>query len=164
MGLWRAVCLLCQKCTLICLVLKTCLKFSLYLVLNKNFQNSDLKASGCLSYPVVRPSARSKDHLRKIMSNTVISKLQGVCRTQSCDPPHGLEIIWWLKMSKLLNLIAYSLACLLTYTNWVLSCICEHLKKHASRISVALFEMMSSEFIYACFGWDRSLYSCGGLA
>jgi hypothetical protein len=27
------------------------------------------------------------------MSNTVVSKLQGVCHTQSCDPPHGLEII-----------------------------------------------------------------------
>jgi hypothetical protein len=26
------------------------------------------------------------------MSNTVISKLQGVCRTQSYDPPRGLEI------------------------------------------------------------------------
>jgi hypothetical protein len=50
------------------------------------------------------------------------------------------------------NLIAYSLACLLTCTNGVLSCICERLVKHASRILVALFEMMSSEFIYACFG------------
>jgi hypothetical protein len=78
----------------------------------------------------------------------VIWKLRGVCRTQSCDPPHGLEIIWgmeiiWgLKISKLLNLIAYLLACLLTCTNWVLSCICERLAKHASRISIALFEMM----------------------
>jgi hypothetical protein len=44
-------------------------------------------------------------------------------------------------MSKLLNLIAYSLACLFTYTNRVLSCICEHLPKHASRIFVAPFEM-----------------------
>jgi hypothetical protein len=76
------------------------------------------------------------------MSNTVISKLQGVCRTQSCDPLRGLEITWGLKMSKLLNLITYSLACLLTCTNWVLSCIYECLAKHASRISVALFEMM----------------------
>jgi hypothetical protein len=48
------------------------------------------------------------------------------------------------------NLIAYSPACLLTFTNWVLSCICEHLVKHVSRIFVALFEMMPSEFIYAC--------------
>jgi hypothetical protein len=28
-----------------------------------------------------------------IDSNIVISKLQDVCHTQSCDPPHGLEII-----------------------------------------------------------------------
>jgi hypothetical protein len=76
------------------------------------------------------------------MSNMVISKLRGVCRTQSCDPLRGLEIIWGLKMSKLLNLIAYSLACLLTCTNWILSCICEHLANHASRIFVALFEMV----------------------
>jgi hypothetical protein len=164
MGLWRGVCLLCQNCTLICLVLKTCIKFSLYLVLNVNFQNSDLEAPGCLPYPVVRPSTWSRDHLRKIISNTVISKLQGVCHTQSCDPPCGLEIIWWLKMSKLLNLIAYSLACLLTCTYRVLSCICERLVKHTSQIIVALFEMMSSEFIYSCFGWDRSLYAYGGLA
>jgi hypothetical protein len=61
------------------------------------------------------------------------------------------------------NLIAYSLTCLLTCTNWVLSCICEHLAKHASRIFVALFEMMSSEFIYAYLGCDRSLYACGDL-
>jgi hypothetical protein len=45
-------------------------------------------------------------------------------------------------MSKLLNLIAYSLVLLLTCTNLVLSCICEHLAKHVSRIFVALFEMM----------------------
>jgi hypothetical protein len=45
-------------------------------------------------------------------------------------------------MSKLLNLIAYSLYCLLTCTNRVLSCICERLVNHASRISIALFEMM----------------------
>jgi hypothetical protein len=50
------------------------------------------------------------------------------------------------------NLIAYSLACLLTYINWVLSCICQHLVKHMSRIFVALFEMMPIEFIYACLG------------
>jgi hypothetical protein len=45
-------------------------------------------------------------------------------------------------MSKLLNLITYSLACLLTCTNWVFSCICERLVKHVSQIFVALFEMM----------------------
>jgi hypothetical protein len=163
MGLWRGVCLLCHKCTLICLVLKTCLKFSLYLVLNEHFQYNDLEALGCLPYPVVWPSTWSRNHLRKIMSNTVISKLRGVCRTQSCDPPYSLEIIWGLKMSKLLNLISYSLACLLTCINWVLSCICERLVKHASRIIVALFEMMFGEFIYAYFGWDRSLYACGDL-
>jgi hypothetical protein len=26
------------------------------------------------------------------MSNTMMSKLQDICRTQSCDPPRGLEI------------------------------------------------------------------------
>jgi hypothetical protein len=133
MDLWMGVCLLCQKCTLICLVLKTCLKFSLYSMLNKN-------------------------------SNMMISKLWGVCHTKSCDHPCGIEITWGLKISKLLNLITYSLACLLTCTNWVLSCICEHLAKHASQIFVALFEMMPSKFIYACFGWDRSSYAYGGLA
>jgi hypothetical protein len=76
------------------------------------------------------------------MSNTVILKLRGVCRIQSCDPPRGLEIIWGLKMSKLLNLIVFSLACLLTCINWVLSYICERLTKHVYRIFVALFEMM----------------------
>jgi hypothetical protein len=35
-----------------CLVLKL-LKFSLYLVLNEKFQYGDLKALGCLLYPVV---------------------------------------------------------------------------------------------------------------
>jgi hypothetical protein len=55
-------------------------------------------------------------------------------------------------MSKLLNLIAYSLDCLLTYTNGVLRCICEHLAKHVSQMCVALFKMIPSEFIYACFG------------
>jgi hypothetical protein len=48
------------------------------------------------------------------------------------------------------NSIAYSLACLLTCTNRVLSCIYERLVEHASQIIVTLFEMMSSEFIYAC--------------
>jgi hypothetical protein len=62
-----------------------------------------------------------------------------------------------------MNLITYSLACLLTCTNWVLSCICDRLAKHASRIFVALFEMMPSEFIYSCIGWDRSLYASGDL-
>jgi hypothetical protein len=85
------------------------LKFSLYLVLNEKIQYGDLDTLRCLLYLVVRPSAWSRDHLRKIMSNTMISKLRGVCRTQSCDPPCGLEIIWGLKMTKLLNLIAYSL-------------------------------------------------------
>jgi hypothetical protein len=76
------------------------------------------------------------------MSNMVILKLRGVCRIQSCDPPRGLEITWWLKMSKLLNLIAYSLTCLLTCINWVLSYICECLTKHVYQIFVALSEMM----------------------
>jgi hypothetical protein len=58
-----------------------------------------------------------------------------------------------------MNLIAYSLTC----TNWVLSCICERLAKHASQIFVALFEMIPSEFIYDCLGWDRSFYACGDL-
>jgi hypothetical protein len=34
-----------------------------------------------------------KDDLRKIISNTVISKLQCVCHTQSCDPPRDLDVI-----------------------------------------------------------------------
>jgi hypothetical protein len=101
---------------LCCFVLKH-LKFSLYLVLDEKFQYGDLEAPGCLTYPVVRPSAQSRDHLRNIMSNTVISKLQDICHTQSCDPPHGIEIILGLNMSKLLNLIAYSLEYLLTCTN-----------------------------------------------
>jgi hypothetical protein len=45
-------------------------------------------------------------------------------------------------MSKLLNSIAYSIACLLTCINLVLSCICECLVKHTSQIFIALFEMM----------------------
>jgi hypothetical protein len=126
------------------LVLKL-LKFNFYLVFNEKFQYGDLEAPGCLPYSIVRPSAWSIDHLRKIISNPVILKLRGVCHTQSCDPPHGLEIIWGLKMSKLLNLIAYSIVCLLTCTNWVLSCICERLAKHASQIIVAHLEM-----IYSC--------------
>jgi hypothetical protein len=35
------------------------------------------------------------------MRNTVVSKLRGVCRTQLCDPPRGLEITWAPKMDKL---------------------------------------------------------------
>jgi hypothetical protein len=138
-----------------CLVLKF-LKFSLYLVLNENIQCGDLEAPGCLPYPVVLPSMWSKDHLRKIISNTVISKLWGICRTQSCDPPHGREIICGLKVSKLLNLIAYSLACLLTCTNWVLCCIFECLTNHASRIIVAHLEMISILFRYTYLAWDQS--------
>jgi hypothetical protein len=67
-------------------------------------------------------------------------------------------------MSKLLNLIAYSLVCLLTYTNWVLSYICERLAKHMSRIIVAHLEMVSILFIYVCLPWDRSSYTCGDFA
>jgi hypothetical protein len=52
-----------------------------------------------------------------------------------------------------MNLIAYSLACLLTCTNRVLYCICERLAKHAIRTVVALIEMMYSEFI--CLFWLR---------
>jgi hypothetical protein len=162
MGLWRGVCHLCQKCTLFCLLLKTCLKFNLYYVLNENSNMMISKLRG-----VCRN--QSCDPLRGLeviweMSNMVVSKPQGVSRTQSCDPPRSLEITWGLKMSKLLNLIAYSLACLLTCTNWVLSCICERLAKHMSWIFVALVEMMSSECIYACFGWYMSPYACCALA
>jgi hypothetical protein len=64
-------------------------------------------------------------------------------------------------MSNLLNLIAYSLACLLTCINWTLSCICEHLAKHASQIIVARLEMISILFMHACLAWDRSPYACG---
>jgi hypothetical protein len=87
------------------------------------------------------------------ISNTVISKLRGVYHIQSCNPPRGLGITWGLKMSKLLNLIAYSLACLLTCTNWVLNCICERLAKHACQIFVTPFEMMLAS-LYMFF-WLR---------
>jgi hypothetical protein len=133
--------LLWQKRTLICLVLKTCLKFNLYYVLHENSNMIILKLWG-----VCR--TQSCDHPRGLeiiwgISNMVISKLRGLCLDiQSCDPPHGLEITWGLKMSKLLNLITFSLACLLTCTNWVLSYICECLVKHTSWIFVALTEMM----------------------
>jgi hypothetical protein len=63
-----------------CLVLKL-LKFSLYLVLNEKFQYGDLEDPGCLTYPVMRPYAWSRDHLRKIMSNLMILKLRIVCHT-----------------------------------------------------------------------------------
>jgi hypothetical protein len=128
------VCASCAKSARSCCLALKLLKFSLYLVLNKKFQYGNLEAPRCLSYSVVPPFAWSRDHLRKIMFNPVILKLRCVCRTQSCDPPHSLEIIWGLKMSKLLNLIAYSLSYLLTYINWVLSYISERLAKHASRI------------------------------
>jgi hypothetical protein len=51
---------------LICRGLKTCLKFSLYSVVNDKFQYSDLEAPRCLPYPVVQPSARSRGHLRNV--------------------------------------------------------------------------------------------------
>jgi hypothetical protein len=94
----------------------------------------------------------------------MIAKLWGVCHIQSCYHPRGIEIIWGLKMSKLLNLIAYLLACLLTCTNWVLGCTYERLGKHASWIIVAHLEMISVLFIYVCLAWDQSPYACGHLA
>jgi hypothetical protein len=138
--LWRGMCLLCQKCMLNCLVLKTCLKFNSYSMLNGNSNMKISKLWGVCH-------TQSCDPPRGIeitwgMSTTALLKLRGVYRTQLCDPPRGLEITWGFKMSKLSNLIAYSLVCLFTCTNWVLSCICERLAKHASRIFVALFEMM----------------------
>jgi hypothetical protein len=87
------VCASCAKSARSCCLVLKLLKFSFYLMLNKKFQYGDLEAPGYLSYPVVRSSTRSRDHLRKIMSNTVILKLWGVYRTQLYDPPHGLEII-----------------------------------------------------------------------
>jgi hypothetical protein len=36
-----------------------------------------------------------------VMSNMVVSKLRNVCHTQSCDPPRSLEITWGPKMSKI---------------------------------------------------------------
>jgi hypothetical protein len=158
------VCASCAKSARSCCLVLKHLKFSLYLMLNEKFQYGDLEALGCLPYPVVRPSARSRGHLRKIMSNPVISKLWGVCRTQSCDPPRSLEVIWGLIMRKLLNLIAYSLAYLPICTKWVLSCICERLAKHASQIIVAHLGMISVLFIYACIVWERSPYACGDFA
>jgi hypothetical protein len=75
------VCASCAKSVRSCCLVLKLLKFNLYHVLNEKFQYGDLESSGCLSYPVVRPSMRSRDHLRKIMSNLVILKLQGVYRT-----------------------------------------------------------------------------------
>jgi len=37
-----------------------------FMVLNDRFQYSDLEAPGCLPYPVVRPSARFRGHLRNV--------------------------------------------------------------------------------------------------
>jgi hypothetical protein len=158
------VCASCAKSAHSCWLVLKLLKFSLYLVLNEKFQYGDLKVPRCLPYPVVWPSTRSRDYLRKIMSNTVILKLRDVYCTQTCDPPRGLEIIWGFKMSKLLNIIAYSLACLLTCINWALSCICEHLANHASWIIFAHLDMISILFIYACLACDRSPYACGDFA
>jgi hypothetical protein len=158
------VCASCAKSAHSCFLVLKLLKFSLYLVINKKIQYGDLEALGCLPYTVVWPATWSRDHLRKILSNPVILKLRGVCHTQSCVTQRGLAIIWGLKMSKLLNLITYSLAHLLTCTNWVLSCICEHLAKHTSQIIVTQLEMISVLFIYACLAWDWSHYSCGDFS
>jgi hypothetical protein len=35
-----------------------------FVVLNDRFQYSDLEALGCLPYPVVQPSVRTRDHLK----------------------------------------------------------------------------------------------------
>jgi hypothetical protein len=37
-----------------------------FVVLNERFQYSDLEAPGCLPYPVMRLSARSRGHLRNV--------------------------------------------------------------------------------------------------
>jgi hypothetical protein len=37
-----------------------------FVVLNDRFQYSDLKAPGCFLYPVVRPSAQCRSHLRNV--------------------------------------------------------------------------------------------------
>jgi hypothetical protein len=149
-SLWwdfEEVCASCAKSVRSCCLVLKLLEFNLYLVLNEKFQYDDLEALGCFPYPVVQPSVRSRYHLRKIMSNTMILMLWGVCRTQSCDSPCSLEIIKGFQMSTLLNLIAYSLTCLLTCTSRALSCIYEHLAKHASWIIVSHFEMISI-FLY----------------
>jgi hypothetical protein len=69
------VCASCAKSARYCGLVLKLLKFSLYLALNEEFQYGH------------------KDDLRKIISNTVISKLWGVFRNQLCDPPHNVEII-----------------------------------------------------------------------
>jgi hypothetical protein len=68
-------------------------------VLNNKFQYDDLEAPGCLPYPVVWPCARSRGHLRNVQYSGL--EVPGVCRTQSCDPSHSLEITWGPKMSKI---------------------------------------------------------------
>jgi hypothetical protein len=82
------VCLLCQKCTLFCLVLKTFLKFSLYYVLNENSNMMTSKLRGLCCTQSCDPLCSLE--ITCGMSNMVISKLQGVCRTQSYDPLRGL--------------------------------------------------------------------------
>jgi hypothetical protein len=83
----------------------------------------------------------------------MVSKLQGVCRTQSYDPLRGLEITLGSKMSKfrteLLNLLLiYSLV----QTEFLVAYVCIW-QSTLSRIVVALVEMISSKFI--CFFWLR---------
>jgi hypothetical protein len=58
------VCLLCRKGALFYLMLNL-LKIQ-FVMLNDRFQYSDLEAPGCLPYPVVRPSARSRGYLRNV--------------------------------------------------------------------------------------------------
>jgi hypothetical protein len=95
---------------------KTCLKFSLYYVLNDRFQYSDLEAPVCLPYPVVRPSARFRGHLRNVQYDDL--EALGCLSYPVVRPSaRSRDHLRRLKMSKLLNLIAYSLACLLTCTN-----------------------------------------------
>jgi hypothetical protein len=91
MRLWRGVCLSCRKGTLICLMLYTCLKFTLYLVLNEDFNIVISKLQGVCHTQSCDP-LRSLEVIQR-MSNTVVWKLWGVYRTQSCDPPRGLDII-----------------------------------------------------------------------
>jgi hypothetical protein len=78
------------------------------------------------------------------MSNTVVSKLQGVCRIQLCDPSRGLEITWGLVQTEFL--VAY-VSVWQSALFWTV---------------VALVEIMSSKFI--CLFWLRwESYACGGL-
>jgi hypothetical protein len=60
----RCVPLVLQRHTLLSRVLN--LPKIQFVVLNDRFQYRDLKAPGCLPYPVVRPSAQSKGHLRNV--------------------------------------------------------------------------------------------------